>query len=134
MIRVMIVDNIRLMHDIVTAALDGEPDIEVVEHATTAEDARAKTQACDVVLVSSSLPESGVRGLIQMATQVTPSVKILMLGLPELTPTIPQYIEAGVFGYVPSEASPDELLEHIRAAYRGEAFMNGIIDTHPTGV
>lgn len=120
MIRVMIVHEIRLMCQVIAASLKSDPTIDVVGCATNLEEARATGSRCDVVLVSSALPNDGALAVTQ-AFKSLPSVGVIVLGLPESEPAILPFIEAGAAGYVCRENSADELLETIHSVSAGEA-------------
>lgn len=123
MIRVLIVNQIRLMCDIVATALEDEPDIDVIG-CCTAPDVAANIDACDVMLVSAGLPSNGALELIRNVANEGAAAKVVVFGLPELEPVVVRYIEAGAAGYVPPGASLDELLDNVRAAYGGRALIS----------
>jgi two-component system nitrate/nitrite response regulator NarL len=124
MIRVLIVNEIRLMANVIAATLEDEADIKVVGSATTAEQALALAPVCDVALVSTRLPDDGSLALTRLVTETYPEVKVLALGLAESEAEILQHVEAGAFGYVLKDDSLDELLRNIRAAYNDEALVS----------
>lgn len=120
MIRVLIVHEIRLMCKMIAASLQGDPTIEVVGCATNLEEAQAMGPQCDVMLVSSALPNDGALAVTQ-ACKSLPSVGVVVLGLPESEPAILPFLEAGAVGYVCRENSADEMLETIHSVSAGEA-------------
>lgn len=120
MIRVLTVHEIRLMCEVIAASLKSDPTIEVVGCATTLEEAQAIGPHCDVILVSSALPNGGALAVTR-AFKSFPSVAVVVLGLPESEPAILPFIEAGAVGYVCRENSADELLETVRSVSAGEA-------------
>jgi two-component system, NarL family, nitrate/nitrite response regulator NarL len=124
MIRILIVDNSRLMCQMMRTVLKREADMEVAGCATTTEEALNQVPACDVILVGTELPNDVVHNLIQKVAGEHPEVKILVLGLPKSEKAILHYIEAGATGYVLKEDSVDKLLKTIRAAYNGEAIVS----------
>ena len=71
MIRVLLVDKVRLVCEVIGAVLEGEPDIDVVGMAINEEDALHAMQesVCDIVLVSTSLPENGALSLVNAAAR-----------------------------------------------------------------
>jgi two-component system, NarL family, nitrate/nitrite response regulator NarL len=124
MIRILIVDNSRLMCQMMRTVLKREADMEVVGCATTTEEALNQVPACDVMLVGTELPNDVVHNLIQKVAGEHPDVKILVLGLPKSEKAILHYIEVGATGYVLKEDSVDKLLKTVRAAYGGEAIVS----------
>lgn len=123
MTRVLIVDQIRLMCDIIATALEDEPGLDVVG-CCTAPEVAANIDACDVMLVSAGLPNNGALELIRKVAGNGATAKVVVFGLPELEPVVVRYIEAGAAGYVPPEASLGELVDNIRAAYDGRALIS----------
>ncbi|GIV59318.1 MAG: DNA-binding response regulator [Rhodothermaceae bacterium] len=121
---ILIVDEIRLNASVMAAVLGEEEDLEVVGTATTVEEALAHAGACDLVLVSTGLPEGGTTRLIAALREVNPEVSILVVGLAREPHDILHHIEAGARGYVLREDSVEELLRNIRAARRGRALVS----------
>ena len=124
MIRVLLVNEIRLMANVIAATLEDEKDIQVIGSATTPEKALALTPACDVALISTRLPGNGALELIRTIGDNYPAVKVLALGLGDSEVEILQYVEAGAAGYVLKDDSVEEVLRNIRAAYAGEALVS----------
>lgn len=125
MIRLLLVDKIRLVCEVIGSALEGEPDIQVVGMATTEEDALQEMQetACDIALVNTTLPDNGALSLVGAVREHDLDVKVLIMGVPDAEAVIMTYINAGAFGYILREDSPQELLVNIRAAYNDKALV-----------
>lgn len=117
MIRVLLVNEMQLMCNVITAALEDEPDIRVVDCATSVAEALRKAQQADldVILISTRLADEGALVLTQALTEEQPSVSVLLLGLTENKERVLRYIEAGASGYVKRNDSVDDLVEKIRA-------------------
>jgi two-component system, NarL family, nitrate/nitrite response regulator NarL len=128
MIHIAIVDRVRLICEVISAALEDEQDIAIASVAVTKEEAleicRSEDFVCDVLLVSTNLPENDSLELVRECKHLRPNLKLLVVGLPETEPVILAYIEAGATGYVLKEDSVAEMLKHIRAAYKGEAMIS----------
>jgi DNA-binding NarL/FixJ family response regulator len=124
MIRILIVDNSRLTCQMMRAVLKSEADMDVVGCAVSMEEAFNQIPACNVMLVSSTLPNDVVHELIQKVAIDHPEVKTLVFGLPKSEKAILHYIEAGATGYILKEDSMDKLLKTIRMAFTGEALVS----------
>jgi DNA-binding NarL/FixJ family response regulator len=126
MIRVLLVNEIRLMCNVLTAALEGEPDIQIVGCATSVEEALDKVQSLrvDIVLTSTRLPGDGALRLVDSMTTSDPSTDILVLGVTEKKERVLQYVEAGASGYVTKDSSVDDLIDVIRATHKGKAIAS----------
>lgn len=124
MIRVLLVNEVRLVSNVIAAVMDGVTDISAVGAAATIEEALTRLDTCDVLLVSARLPGDGALRLTQAVAKTNPSVRVLVLGLSETRERIMRYIEAGASGYVLKDDSVDDLLERIRAAHAGQALVS----------
>jgi RNA polymerase sigma factor (sigma-70 family) len=123
-IRVLLVNEMRLVSNVIASVLEDEPDIEVVGCAASVDEALALATESDVVLVSTRLPDNGALKLTSAIAETDPSVKVLVLGLGESKRRVLRYVEAGANGYTLKNDSVDDLLEHIRAAQKGKALVS----------
>jgi DNA-binding NarL/FixJ family response regulator len=62
--------------------------------------------------------------LVRQITSHQPGVKVLVVGISEMSDQILQYVEAGASGYILKEDSVELLLEKVRAAEKDEAFVS----------
>ncbi len=123
MIRVLIVDSVRLMCHVLRAVLEDEVDIEAIGCATSAEEVLLQASQADVVLVSAS-PNGAELELIERIVTFNPGVKVLAVGLPGDKDVILRHLEAGAAGYVLNEDSLDRLLENVRAIRQQAAHVS----------
>jgi DNA-binding NarL/FixJ family response regulator len=114
-------------HQVVRAGLEellgSEEDVEVV--AAVGDGAAAVGEALarrpDVVLLDIAMPElTGIEAAAQILEE-WPEARIVMLTASAGREQIIRAIDAGALGYMLKDATPDELIEGIRAAARGEA-------------
>jgi DNA-binding NarL/FixJ family response regulator len=124
MIRVLVVEEVRAICEVIATVLRAEPDIAVAGCATTLDEAMALVHASDVVLVNTTLHNDSSTRLIRTLHKLAPKVKVVVMGLARSQHAILQCIEAGVAGYVLRDSSLDELLQNIRAAYNNEALVS----------
>ena len=126
MIHVLLVNEIRLMCNVLAAAMDDEEDIKVVGCATDVENALAMIQMenVDVVLVSTRLPKNGALRLTEAITAENPATDVLVLGITEKKERVLQYVEAGAVGYIVKDDTVDDMLTAIRAAQEGKALVS----------
>lgn len=125
-IRILLVNEIRLMGNVIAAALEDEPDIKIVGIVTSPEEALeiVKANAVDVALVSTRLPERGAIKLTSAISESAPATKVLALGLTEEKKRVLRYVEAGATGYILKDDSLDDLIETVRAAQDGKVFVS----------
>lgn len=126
MIHVLLVNEIRLMSNVLAAALEDEPDIKVIGCATSVDEALGilRKEDVDIVLTSTRLPDRGALRLTETVTNVQPEVDVLVFGVTEQKERVLQYVEAGAVGYVLKDDSVDDMLEAIRAAHLGKALVS----------
>jgi len=126
MIRVLLVNETRLICNILTSALEDEPDITVIGSAITVDEAIAKLkdEIVDVTLVSTRLPNRGALQILQTISDISPETKALVLGLTENKERVLHYVEAGAIGYVLKDDSVDDMIEAIRAAQAGKSLVS----------
>lgn len=130
MIRVLVVDAVRLMCDAVANVLDDQPDIEVAGYAGSVSEAKQRARGCDLVLVNANLPDDGAYRLSKALTPGSDGEsggeqpRVVVVGLAETHTGILRWVEAGAQAYVRKDASVDDLLENIRSAYLGKAHVS----------
>jgi DNA-binding NarL/FixJ family response regulator len=78
----------------------------------------------EVALVDIGMPDKDGLDVTQTLHNDLPAVKVIILGMPDLTDEIMSCIEAGAAGYVLKEASFEYLVESIRSVQRGESFCS----------
>jgi len=106
--------------------LDYITDFTVVGSAETGTEAlkNIKDTHPDVAIIDIGLPDKDGIEVTQALYQSCPGVKVIILGMPDLTEEIMACIEAGASGYMLKEASFPRLVETIRSAHRGESFCS----------
>jgi DNA-binding NarL/FixJ family response regulator len=124
MIRVVLVNAIHILCNVIAAVLDNEPDIEVVGCATTMDEALDLARRSDVMVLSTLIPDDAAIKITQTVVQANLPVKVLILGLAQSREEILRYIEAGAAGYILQDDSVDDLLVKIRATYDGQALVS----------
>ncbi|MCX6048131.1 MAG: response regulator transcription factor [Chloroflexi bacterium] len=126
MIRVLIVHETRLICDLKATVLRSEPDIEVIGCVAVADEALSmlKRHACDIVLVSVTLPNDGAFVLTRAVAKLNNTIKVLITGLTESKAVILRCIEEGVAGYVNTDESLTDLVRKIRCVSQGEFLVS----------
>ncbi len=120
MIKVLIVDENRLICSVLGAVLRGEEDIFVIGYATTIEEAVERADEADIILVDDALPNNGAKKITELIAINHPNVHVIITGVEKTPETILQYMEAGASGYVLKEVALADLLENIRAVHNDE--------------
>jgi DNA-binding NarL/FixJ family response regulator len=129
MIRVGLVNSIKILGNVIAAVLDNEPDITVVGGTTAVAEVLSLAAHCDVLIVSTRLADNGALRITQAVAAANLATKVLILGLAESSEEVLQYVEAGAAGYVLQDDSVDDLLAKLRSTYAGAAVISPEIAT-----
>lgn len=123
MIRVLLVDDHRLVRAGLLSLLGAAPDITVVGEAadgSIAVDLATRTEV-DVVLMDLSMPVLDGVAATRKVLQVRPDARIVVLSSFSEQARVREAIAAGAIGYVLKDCSPEELLAAVRSAAAGHA-------------
>jgi NarL family two-component system response regulator LiaR len=125
-IRVLIVDDHQIVRQGLRTFLDLHEDIQVVGEAGDGESAveMARQLAPDVVLMDLVMP--GVDGIVATARIRSLGLETKVIALTSFTDDdkIFPVIQAGASSYLLKDVSPDNLVEAIRATWRGEVRLH----------
>ena len=120
-IHAFLVSDVRLYREGVESALRRRETIDVIGTAGNVADAIDRVPALnpDVIIVDVAMRDSvaGIRALVA----ASPRSKIVAFAVDEQVADVPSFAEAGVAGYVPSDASIDDLAATIESVTRDEA-------------
>jgi DNA-binding NarL/FixJ family response regulator len=122
-IRVVIVDDHRLVRAGLITLLDAVEDIEVVGEAADGEEgvSVASSAQADVVLMDLSMPVlDGVAATRQLLAQA-PKTRVLALTSFSDRQRVADVIAAGATGYLLKDCAPDELVAAIRSSAAGHS-------------
>ncbi|HEX9733728.1 MAG TPA: response regulator transcription factor [Thermoanaerobaculia bacterium] len=122
-IRIYILHRYQLLIEALECSLRDHPAVTVMGAANEVQAALdcLAALAVDVVLLDGHLARCQSRPAIrQLKAVARPEVKVLPVGL-ESDQEILECLEAGASGYVPSDASLDDLVETLEAVHRGSA-------------
>jgi two-component system nitrate/nitrite response regulator NarL len=123
-IRILLINDTPLVCNLIASVLEDEEDIEVIGYTGSIEGALEEAENCDIMLVSTKIPDNGAITLTHRITEKNPEVKVLVLGLTESRQQILHFIEAGADGYVLKDHSVEDLLDRIRAAQNQKAYVS----------
>jgi DNA-binding NarL/FixJ family response regulator len=125
-IRIFIVDDLRLFREGLVSLLAEQEGLTVIGTAANGSQAFEKIIELrpTVALIDIGMPGKDGLTVTQALRREAPEVKVIILGMPDLTAEIMACIEAGAAGYVLKEAAFSYLVETIRMAHRGESFCS----------
>ena len=124
-IRILVVDDHQLIRVGVATLLVPESDMKLVGEASNGREAIAKYRECrpDVTLMDLQMPEmSGFDAIVAIRDEF-PEARIIVLTTYEGDVQAQRAMKAGAQGYVLKNLLHKELLETIRAVYRGRKAM-----------
>jgi NarL family two-component system response regulator LiaR len=126
-IKVVLVDDHRIVRKGLHSVLKTCEDIQVVGEAANGEEALQHVEEWmpDVVVLDMVMP-GGMDGIevIRRLRELTPQVKVVVLTSYADDARVVMALKAGAIGYVRKEADPELLLASIRAAARGQSLLD----------
>lgn len=125
-VRVLLVDDHRMVRQGLVFFLSTQPGITVVGEAATAEEGVQLVGEVqpDVVLMDIVLPNmSGIEALQEIHDKY-PAIDVIVLSSFVDTAKVIQAIQAGAAGYLMKDVDPDELAAAIHATRRGELYLH----------
>ncbi len=124
-IRLLLVDDHRMLREALRTILEKAGDIAVVAEANNAAAALelAREFEPDVVVMEAGLKGmNGIEATRRMLSQ-NPRIKVLGLSISADRRTVLQMLEAGARGYIAKSAGSEDLLRGIRAVAQGETYL-----------
>lgn len=125
-INILIVDDHSVVRQGVRAFMETQPDINVVGEAESGEEAvqLAVEHAPDVVLMDLVMPGMDGVEATRQVKQVSPRTQIIVLTSYHQDEYIFPAIRAGALSYLLKDVGPEELVEAVRRAARGEVVLH----------
>ena len=126
-IRLVLVDDHRVVRRGLRSYLEAFPDVIVVGEASSGEEALEKIEAWlpDVVIMD-LLMSGGIDGIeaTRRIRSITPHTQVVVLTAYTDDARVVGALRAGAIGYVRKEADPEVLLAAVRAAARGQSMLD----------
>lgn len=128
-IRVMVVDDQHLVRRGIARLLDLDAAIDVVAEAADGLEALEQIPLLlpDVVLVDARMPRMNGIELVGKLTAAYPSITAIVLTTFDDEEYVLGGLRAGARGYLLKDASPEDLVDAIVRAHRGETVLGGAI-------
>jgi DNA-binding NarL/FixJ family response regulator len=128
-IRVLCVDDHRLVREGLKELLEKQPDIQVVAAAATGRDAVAlfDTFRPDVTLMDLRMPDISGLDAIRLIRRTHPQARIVVLTMYHGDEDITQALQAGATTYVTKDMVINDLIDVIREVHAGGQPMNAEI-------
>jgi len=124
-IRVLLVDDHKILRDALKGVLEREQDIAVVGEANDGAEgmALARELQPDIVLMDIGLPVMGGIDATRSLIAECPEIKVVALSTFSDRRIVLQMLDAGARGYVVKSAGRDELLRAIRSVAYGRTYL-----------
>ena len=125
LIKILIVDDHEVVRDGLVMMLGRQDDFVVVGEAKNGLEAVEKTRELHphVILMDLRMPELDGVGAMSQIRAENPEVKFIVLTTYDTDEYIFDAINAGAKGYLLKDVSREELFQSVRAAHRGESFI-----------
>src|SRR5690242_14463713 len=125
LLRVLLADDHGVLRAGLSALLSGQPDLEVIAEADSAEGVveLATRLRPDVAVVDVRMPGGGIDATRRIK-EVAPSIAVLVLSQYDDTAYLREALMAGASGYALKRSSGAELVEAIRTVARGETYLH----------
>ena len=126
MIRLLIVDDHKVVRQGLRFPLQHESDIEIVGEAADGEEAIAlvRQQVPAVVLLDLLMPKMDGLTALRAIKEISPSTQVIILTSHQGDDELFDAIKAGALSYVLKTAGVDVVVESVRAAARGESLLD----------
>ena len=123
-IRVLFVEDHRLLADSLSALLRREPDIAVVGIAGSVAEAKELARnRLDVVLMDYQLPDGTGAEATRAIKARWPAARVIMVTALTDDETVLESIQAGADGYLTKDRAAEEVVLAVRAAFAGETLL-----------
>ena len=118
--RVVVAAEVCLYREGLALSLERRGAAEVAALASSPGETVERVMACrpDVVLLDMAM--CGAAGVVRRVREAVPPVQVVALAIAETEEVVVACAEAGVAGYVPRDASMDDLVRTLRTVARGE--------------
>jgi two-component system response regulator NreC len=123
--RLLLVDDHKVVRSGLRMLLENEADLEIAGETGTGREALQLVEQLqpDLVLMDIGLPDMSGIEVTQQIKQRWPKVAIVALTIHEDEEYFFKMLQAGVNGYVPKRAAPEELLTAVRTAIEGGVYL-----------
>jgi DNA-binding NarL/FixJ family response regulator len=119
-IKVLLIEDNRLLRDGTTAMLNEQEDIRAVSSAGNRSALeKAKRLVPDVVLLDLGLKSQNSLKVLESIKKQYPRTEVVVMDLIPAHSDVVEFVKAGVSGFIPKDATLDDFLDTIRSVVKG---------------
>ena len=120
-IRIMVIEDNRVLCDGITAMLNGQPDMHVAATIGSGNNVLLKASRIDphVILMDMGLKNFKESPVVESIRKKMPEAKVIGMGFVPSQSDIVEFVEAGASGFILKDATVKEFLGTIRSVARG---------------
>jgi DNA-binding NarL/FixJ family response regulator len=124
--KILIVDDHQMIRDLIGFMLEGKEEYVIVGKVSSRSEAEQiiSKQKVDVCILDLSLQEDDGLEVLRMASKDHPEIKFLILSMHANPANIQQAIKMGAKGFLPKDASGEELMRGIEDVSRGKKYYS----------
>lgn len=129
MVRVLLVDDHKLIRVGLRNILEAQADIDVVGEAGDGEDAvkQARELKPNVVVLDINMPGTNGIEAARKLVRLEPAPRVLIVSVHKQEPVPARLLEAGAAGYVTKESAADEIVAAVRQVHAGRRYLSADI-------
>lgn len=124
-IRLLLIEDNRLLRDGITAMLKNQPDIKIIAASGKNGDTLIKIQKLkpNIILLDLGLRNQNSLTVVEIVKKDFPKAKVIVMDLAPIQGDINLFIKAGASGFILKDATLDELLLTIRKVADGASIV-----------
>jgi DNA-binding NarL/FixJ family response regulator len=128
-IRLLLIDDNRLLRDGIAAMLKGHKDIKVVAASGNGENSILKIHRLkpNVILLDLGLRNQSSLHVVEIVKKEFPQAKVIVMDLAPAQGDILQFVKAGASGFILKDATLDDFLTTIRSVAEGGKVLPAIL-------
>jgi DNA-binding NarL/FixJ family response regulator len=123
-IKLVVVEDNRLLREGLTVMLKEQPDITVIASLSNGDALiRGKRLKPDLILLDFVLRSSSSLNLVRSIRKINPDARVIVMDLAPIQPSLVEYVQAGVAGFVLKDATFADFLQTVRDVARGKKVL-----------
>jgi DNA-binding NarL/FixJ family response regulator len=130
MIRLLLIEDNRILRNGIVAMLKGNRDIKIVAAAGSGESRILKIHKSkpNVILLNLGLRSQNSLHIVETIKKEFPQARVIIMDLAPAQGDILHFVKAGASGFILRDASPDDFLSTIRSVAEGREILPPKID------